>query len=105
MLELVQNAVEHGFSNEKSGLITIDVARVNHELIIDVKDNGVGVSDVFAPKIFEPFYVACKKRHSLGLGLSVVQNLVKHVLMGKITHINTPIGTRFEITLPLGEDN
>lgn len=105
MLELVQNAVEHGFSNEKSGLITIDVARVNHELIIDVKDNGVGVSDVFAPKIFEPFYVACKKRHSLGLGLSVVQNLVKHVLMGKITHINTPIGIRFEITLPLGEDN
>lgn len=100
-LELVQNALEHGFTQGKCGVVTISAAAANNKLVMNVQDNGTGISDSHRARIFEPFYVACQKKHSLGLGLSVVQNLVKHVLKGKINCVEVPVGARFEMILPL----
>lgn len=42
---LVENAIIHGFEDGSSGNITVSAKRVGGELIVDVRDDGCGISD------------------------------------------------------------
>jgi hypothetical protein len=90
MTELVQNAAEHGFSEEKEGSggnITVSLERRDAGLHAEVEDNGIGIGEGFS---FE----------GAGLGLQIVQRLVTDELKGELT-MHRDGGTRVEINVPL----
>ena len=83
--ELVQNSLEHAFNDQvQNGQINISLGRSPDEIIIMVQDNGRGLPDPVKP----------------GLGLEIVETLVKEDLYGRLK-FNRPPGGGTEITLRL----
>lgn len=104
LTHLIENSVEHGFADLEQGLIHINVVASSDEIIINYQDNGCGVDEQQSSKMFEPFYSSTRHNNSLGLGLSIVSNLITHVLHGKITLLSAPIGLRYEIRLGITKE-
>lgn len=67
---------------------------------LSVRDNGPGISPEILPKIFQPYFTTKDARHGTGLGLNIVQRLVKEA--GGVLHVGTRLGegTCFSIYLP-----
>lgn len=83
--ELVQNALEHAFNGRNTGKVEISLGRSPDELIIIVRDNGIGLPANYKPK----------------LGLEIAQTLVKDDLQGSIKFNQPPTGgTEVSIRLP-----
>ena len=65
-----------------------------------VRDNGPGIPSEVLPKIFHPYFTTKGPRQGTGLGLNIVQRLIKEA--GGALHVHTKIGegTTFTIYLP-----
>lgn len=71
-------------------------------LSLAVKDNGPGIAEEDLARVFEPFVRAPTEafRPGIGLGLSIVQQLVR-AMQGQIAvHSRPGQGARFEVRLP-----
>ncbi|RMH75394.1 MAG: sensor histidine kinase [Calditrichaeota bacterium] len=100
LLNLLLNAVD-AVSGE--GQITISARQEGAQVIIEVADNGVGMSPEQVEKAFKPFYT--DKPGGTGLGLAVAQKIVQRH-HGKITITSHPgEGTRVAFSLPVAPDN
>ena len=110
LLNLVQNGREAyvGWANKPPGpaRVTIDVARSDGEIRIEVTDNGPGIPETIISRIFDPFFTTKEAVHGVGLGLFVAEGLVR-TAGGKIMAGNkTPSGDGqsgawFRIELPV----
>jgi signal transduction histidine kinase len=69
-------------------------------LKMSVRDNGPGVPPEVLPKIFQPYFSTKGANHGTGLGLNIVQRLVKEA-KGAL-HVRTQLGegTTFTVYLP-----
>jgi signal transduction histidine kinase len=78
LTNLVQNALDAVKSKGHAGEVRVTVAAEGgSHVAVTVTDNGPGVSDDFAPRLFEPY--ATTKQHGTGLGLAVAQRIaVEH---------------------------
>jgi signal transduction histidine kinase len=67
---------------------------------LSVRDNGPGIPSVLLPKIFEPYFTTKSADQGTGLGLNIVQRLVKEA--GGALHVRSRQGdgTTFSIYLP-----
>jgi len=73
VLELVQNALEHGYpQGSDGGTVTVDMSAVGSSLQIDVHDDGVGLPEGFDPS------------RQRGLGLTIIGTLVESDLGGRL---------------------
>ncbi|QOL24878.1 GAF domain-containing sensor histidine kinase [Thalassotalea sp. LPB0316] len=99
--ELIDNAVSHGFTDNKTGTIHVH-AHANPEFVeINFQDDGAGLIDNEAERIFEPFYTNKRHQKRLGLGLNLVQNALVTNLNGNIVLEKSPKGVRFKIQVPI----
>ncbi|WP_312470693.1 HAMP domain-containing sensor histidine kinase [Neobacillus sp.] len=98
------NIVENGIKyNVENATVDIVVERLNKEqVLIEIKDTGIGIPDEMKKNIFEPFYRVDKSRSQIGgagLGLSIVDSIIKKH-NGTITVTNNEGGgTCFKIIL------
>ena len=72
---LCDNAIRY---NNKGGSVTISVMPVDNQIVLSVKDTGIGISKEHQERIFERFY-RVDKSHSKeigGLGLAIVKHIV-----------------------------
>ena len=81
---LILNTVRHAFETPENNIITIDARQEEHKTIITFKDNGKGVSDEVAQKLFDPFFTTARGKGGSGLGLNIVYNLLTSKLDGNI---------------------
>jgi len=98
---LIGNALK--FSKEKSK-IEVFISKRNQNIIIEIKDRGLGIPKDMLPIIFTPFSKAgrtgLKGEQSTGLGLSIVKQIIeKH--NGKI-EVESEVGkgSTFRVVLP-----
>jgi two-component system phosphate regulon sensor histidine kinase PhoR len=74
---LISNAVKY---NKPGGEVWVKVSEEDRNLIVQVKDNGVGIPKESLGRIFERFYRVdkgrSKKQGGTGLGLSIVKHIV-----------------------------
>lgn len=100
---LIGNTLDHGYPNGGDIHINIEAAadRAGNRLLIDYRDDGCGLAPEVKEHIFEPFFTTGRKRGKTGLGMHLVYNLVRQVLMGKIEVQDTPQGIHLRIDIPL----
>jgi len=100
LFNLIENSIVHGFENMVTGTIHINVTSNEDDIIFNYQDDGCGIIEEQTSKIFEPFYTSTRNNKSLGLGLSIINNLVTHNLLGRIRLIDSPVGVRYKISMP-----
>jgi len=71
LTNLIQNAIEYGGRN---GPIAV---RVDRPATISVTDDGPGIPSEFRERVFEPFYRLNGRSRGAGLGLNLVQEIVR----------------------------
>jgi signal transduction histidine kinase len=94
-MNLLINAAE---ALERNGVIQVSVDAMKSRAVrIVIQDNGHGMPEDIAAKVFIPFFTT--KPHGTGLGLALVQKIVL-AHNGRIELRSTPgKGTRFTVTL------
>lgn len=95
---LIQNAIN--FNDKEKGTIEIGVVEKVAEFEFYIKDNGVGIKQIYHNKIFKVFTKLESNNPSSGIGLSIVEKIVKFY-KGKIwLESQENIGTTFYFTIP-----
>ena len=98
---LLDNALKYSDQNPQ---IECTICEQNENVTIKIKDNGIGIPQVYKEKVFEKFFrIPSGNQHNVkgyGLGLSYVSHIVeKH--KGSINiEDNTPTGAIVSINLP-----
>lgn len=82
--ELLTNCAKHAFPVRPTGSVTIQVVRDHDQVGLDIWDNGVGLD---------------LGRRPLGLGLTIVETLVRHNLRGSVRFVREE-GTLVSIRFP-----
>ena len=100
---LIENALKYGGKGKD---IYVKSYESGSECVIEIKDEGAGISEKDLPQIFEPFYRAEKSRtksgtSGYGLGLAISKEIVDYH-NGTIEVTSKPnTGTTFLVKLPL----
>jgi two-component system, OmpR family, phosphate regulon sensor histidine kinase PhoR len=75
---LVVNGIKYG---KKNGSVSVSFYDMDENLVVEVQDNGIGISKKDLPRIFERFYRVDKSRAreqgGTGLGLSIVKHIIE----------------------------
>ncbi len=102
MANLITNAA-HAIPDKDKGRIVIRTSfnkRLN-AILVEVEDNGNGMSSKDTERIFEPFFTTKRDSGGTGLGLSVSYGLVQEH-NGRIAVMSRPgQGTKFTVFLPV----
>lgn len=101
-INLLKNAAQ-AFDHDKGPCtITITTDVDGSDIIVEFRDNGPGMSQEQAQRIFEPFYTTKKVTQGTGLGLFVSYMIITSVHKGGMTVSSVPgEGTVFTIRLPI----
>ena len=100
LVNLLSNAKDATLGKEKR-LIDVHVFLHENMIRISVTDNGSGINNEVREKIFDPFFTTKKFSSGTGLGLSLVNNIVKE--HNGFIEFETSLdkGTTFIVSLPL----
>ncbi|MGA2978114.1 MAG: ATP-binding protein [Terriglobales bacterium] len=96
---LIDNAID---AMGGKGELRIRTYRDDSCAVVEIADNGPGISEEVEPHIFEPFFTTKGVGEGTGLGLDTVQRIVKKH-RGGIQVTSKPGDTRFQVWLPLAE--
>jgi PAS domain S-box-containing protein len=102
LVNLLSNAAKF---TDPDGEILVDTHRHDDHVVIEVKDNGIGISKALQPRIFTLFVqndqTLDRSQGGLGIGLSVVQQLIQmHGGEVKVHSEGPGMGSTFCIKLP-----
>src|SRR5581483_2479127 len=89
----------------REGHISFAIEKTGSDVLISVRDNGIGIPEWQKSKIFSKFYrasnAAAKDPNGFGLGLYIVKAVVD-ALGGKISFDSVENeGSTFRVTLPV----
>ena len=97
---LVRNAVQYA---SDAGPISVSAKQENESAIINITDNGPGLSEECLPRIFDPFYRPELSRGrdtgGVGLGLAIVKTCVEACNGTVVCRNREPSGLEFTIHL------
>lgn len=103
-LNIISNAiyaVQKRFGENDGGVIVITTTCDEVDVIIKIKDNGIGMEPEAQKKIFEPFFTTKDVGEGMGLGMSISYNTVKKH-NGKIIANSLPgEGTELVLQIPI----
>ena len=97
---LLKNAIQ-AIPENRDGEITVNLQTNSSQIIVDIKDNGIGIDDELRTKLFVPNFTT--KNTGMGLGLAISKNIIE-LSGGTISFTsNLDQGTIFQIILPTAE--
>ena len=96
---LIDNAIKYRGNEEPFIRIRVNQLE-NQSILIEVKDNGIGIAEVAQPRIFQPFYRATTKGQGTGLGLYALRLGIENHGGFIAFESKENVGTTFSITLP-----
>jgi signal transduction histidine kinase len=94
---IIDNAID---AMGGEGKLKIRIYREDDFVVVEITDNGPGISPEVRAHIFEPFFTTKGVGQGTGLGLDTVQRIVKKH-RGNIQVNSTPGQTRFQVWLPI----
>lgn len=101
LINLINNAYLHAFEGMEHGEVHVTASATADQVTLVCKDNGRGIAPETLEKMFQPFFSTRIGRGGTGLGMSIVENLVKATLGGSLD-VQSAVGqgTTITITLP-----
>jgi signal transduction histidine kinase len=106
ILNLLSNAKYINLArNTEKPFIQIKTTVESNKIIILVEDNAGGISIDPIEKIFEPYISTKENKNGTGLGLYIAKKIVCEKLKGDIKVSNTIQGAKFELILPIKNQN
>jgi two-component system phosphate regulon sensor histidine kinase PhoR len=101
LINLLDNAIKY----TEKGTVSLRVKVEDGQVVISIRDTGIGIPAEHIPRIFERFYVVDRSRSrqsgGTGLGLAIVKHIVE-LHQGKISVESTPgKGAEFSVVLPM----
>ncbi len=79
MTNLIANSI--AYSNSDKAEVLVRLWEENDQIQVEVKDNGMGISEEHLPRIFERFYrvdsARSREKGGSGLGLAIVKNILE----------------------------
>ena len=94
---IIDNAI---YALDKGGELDIETFRHNNDVKVRITDNGAGIPPEVQSRIFEPFFTTKKTGDGTGIGLDLVNRIVKSH-QGDIKVTSEPGKTVFTICLPI----
>ncbi|MES1025463.1 ATP-binding protein [Gloeocapsa sp. BRSZ] len=104
--KIVFNLLSNAFKFTFEGEISVKLQTIGDQVALTVQDTGVGIPPEELPRIFQRFHRVTSMRsrtyEGSGIGLALVEELVK--LHGGTIHVTSQvgIGTTFTVSIPLG---
>jgi signal transduction histidine kinase len=95
---LADNAMRHG-----SSTLDLSAKRQGDFLLIEVSDNGEGVSPNNRKQIFDSFFTTRRDSGGTGMGLAIVRAMLD-AHGGAIRLLECEQGTAFELTIPVADE-
>jgi len=96
MINMILNAMDAVKGKENAEISILTTVNNNNRVVIDIKDNGVGIKPDILDKIFMPFFTS--KKHGSGIGLSLSRQIM-HLHKGSVSVKSQPgEGTVFTLT-------
>ena len=102
LLNLMSNGIKY---TENGGKVDTSVLLKDNQVVITVRDNGIGIPPEAQSRVFERFYRVDKgrarKNGGTGLGLAIVKHITQ--LYGGTVALESEVGkgSAFTVTLPL----
>ena len=101
LINLVNNAYLHAFEGRKNGTVRIAAQAQSGAVDLQISDDGIGMSPELLAQLFQPFFSTKIGRGGTGLGMTIVENLVKKTLGGSLVVQSSPgQGSHFGIQIP-----
>lgn len=102
--QILRNILSNAIKFTSRGEIRVEAARAGDDVVIQIRDTGIGIAPEFRERVFEPFWQVergmTREVSGTGLGLSVSRRLAR-MLGGDITFESEPgKGTTFMVRLP-----
>ena len=96
IINMILNAMDAVKGREDAEINILATVNSSNRVIIDIKDNGVGIKPDIMDKIFMPFFTS--QKHGSGIGLSLSRQIM-HLHKGAVTVKSKPgEGTVFTLT-------
>jgi signal transduction histidine kinase len=96
---LVKNAIQSIPENQVEKSVLVSVKKQDNNVLILVKDNGIGIEPDNIDRIFEPKFTT--KNSGMGLGLGIIKNIIENY-KGTITfETEFGKGATFIVSLPI----
>lgn len=107
--KIIFNLLSNAFKYTLTGGIIVELFETAEQLILQVKDTGVGIPGEELSRIFDRFHrvqnVVGRSHEGTGIGLALIRELVQ-LHGGSITAESEPgKGSTFTVTIPLGKDH
>jgi len=102
MLNLITNASD-ALENRENPEIIINVDKKDEFVVINVEDNGCGMSEEMQTNLFKPFYTT--KPRGTGLGLMITLKMITQ-MKGNLQIKSSPdVGTKVTVSIPEGKQD
>ncbi|MCF8357413.1 MAG: sensor histidine kinase [Prolixibacteraceae bacterium] len=105
LTNLVVNAIKYG---KKGGEVKIGFFDIDDHIMVEVRDNGIGIEKEQLPRIFERFYRIDKHRSreqgGTGLGLAIVKHIIEAHEQTIDVKSQPDVGSTFTFTLEKGKN-
>jgi len=100
LINLMTNAIK---ASAQGLQVVVGASRKDGGIEFSVSDSGIGMDRDQIPKIFDPLYTAWPVRTGMGLGLSLVKDIVDS-MGGRIEVASSPgKGSTFSVWIPEGK--
>jgi PAS domain S-box-containing protein len=101
VINLLQNACQAIPDRGKSIRVSTRWDKANGNVVLEVKDEGVGIPPENLPRITDPFFSTKHKSGGVGLGLAISSKIITEQ-GGVMNFVSEPgIGTKAEVLLPV----
>lgn len=97
---LLDNALD-AIPADGSGRILVRTFRRDDMVVIEIHDNGPGVPDEIATRVWDPFFTTKDVGQGTGLGLDIVRRLIERSHAGIVSLATRPGDTCFQVRLPI----
>ncbi len=94
---LIDNAV---YALPQNGKLTIGTGFDSKNVYVFIIDNGEGIPQEIVSRIFDPFFTTKKVGEGTGIGLDIVNRIIKHH-NGEIRVLSDPGRTEFTVCIPV----